>query len=65
MKTMATVGNKEETKYLDLIENALLEFKEIQKELRCEQVKAERLRASSRRTMNQTWEILRRVEATL
>ena len=62
---MATVESKEETKYLDLIENALLEFKEIQKELRRERIKTERLRASSRRTMNQTWEILRRVEATL
>jgi len=65
MKTMATVGSKEETKYADLIESALLELKEIQKELRREQIKTERLRASSRRTMNQTWEILRRVEATL
>ncbi|MGA2542740.1 MAG: hypothetical protein ABSG78_14420 [Verrucomicrobiota bacterium] len=65
MKTMGTAESKEETKYLNLIEDALLEFKEIQKELRREQVKTERLRASSRRTMNQTWEILRRVEATL
>jgi hypothetical protein len=65
MKTMATAESKEETKYLDLIENALIEFKEIQKELRSQQIQTERLRASSRRTMNQTWEILRRVEATL
>jgi hypothetical protein len=65
MKTTATADSKEETKYLDLIENALLEFKEIQKELRRQQTKTERLRVSSRRTMNQTWEILRRVEATL
>ena len=65
MKTMATVESKEETKYLDLIENALLEFKEIQKELRRQQVKTERLRAASRRTMSQTWGILHRVEATL
>ena len=65
MKTTATVESKEETKYLGLIENALLEFKEIQKELRRQQIKTERLRATSRRTMYQTWEILRRVEATL
>jgi len=65
MKTMATVESKEETKYLDLIDNALLEFKEIQKELRRQQVKTERLRAASRRTMSQTWGILHRVEATL
>jgi len=43
----------------------LIEFKEIQKELRSEQIKTDRLRAASRRTMNQTWETLRRVEATL
>jgi hypothetical protein len=65
MKTMATAERKEETKYAGLIESALLELKEIQKELRREQIKTERLRASSRRTMSQTWEILRRVEATL
>jgi len=64
MKTTATVESKEATKYLVLIENALLEFKGIQKELRREQIKTERLRVTSRRTMNQTWEILRRVEAT-
>ena len=65
MKTMATVESKEEMKYINLIENALLEFKEIQRELRRQQIKTERLHASSRRTMNQTWSILRRVEATL
>jgi hypothetical protein len=65
MKTLATVESKEATRYLDLIENALREFKEIQKELRRQQVKTERLRVSSRRTMSQTWEILRRVETTL
>jgi hypothetical protein len=65
MKMMATTGSKEETKYLDLNDNALLEFKEIQKELRRQQVKTERLRAASRRTMSQTWGILHRVEATL
>jgi hypothetical protein len=62
MKTLATANSKEAEKYLPLIENALLEFKEIQKELRRQQVKTGRLRTTSRRTMNQTWEILRRVE---
>jgi hypothetical protein len=65
MKTTATLESKEEAKYLDLIEDALVQFKDVQKELRREQAKMERLRAASRRTMNQTWEILRRVEATL
>jgi 5'-deoxynucleotidase YfbR-like HD superfamily hydrolase len=65
MKLMAHVESKEETKYLDLIENALREFKEIQKELRRQQIKTERLRASSRRRISETWETLSRVEATL
>jgi hypothetical protein len=65
MKTMATVESKEEAKYAGLIESALLELKEIRKELRREQVKTERLRASSRSTMNQTREIIRRVEASI
>ncbi len=66
MKTLAVNGtDKESRKYLSLIELSLREFKDIQKELRQEQAKSERLRASSRRTMNETWEILRRVETTL
>jgi hypothetical protein len=65
MKTTATLESKDEAKYADLIEDALLQFKDIQKELRREQAKIERLRTASRRTMNHTWEILRRVEATL
>jgi hypothetical protein len=66
MKTLTINGtDKESRKYVSLIDLALREFKEIQKELRQEQAKTERLRASSRRTMNETWEILRRVETTL
>lgn len=66
MKTLTVNGtDKEGSKYLSLINLSLRELKEIQKELRQEQAKTERLRASSRRTMNQTWEILRRVETTL
>jgi len=66
MKTMTVNGtDKESRKYLSLIDLSLREFKEIQKELRQEQAKTERLRASSRRTLNETWEILRRVETTL
>jgi hypothetical protein len=62
---MATAESKDESKYVDRIQEALLEFKEIRKEMRREQAKTDRLRVMSRRTMNQTWEILRRVEATL
>ena len=66
MKTLTVNdADKESRKYVSLIDLALREFKEIQKELRRQQVKTERLRAASRRTMNQTWGILRRVEATL
>ena len=66
MKTLTINGtDKESKKYLPLIDLSLREFKEIQKELRQQQARTERLRASSRRMMNETWEILRRVEATL
>lgn len=66
MKTLTVNGtDKESRKYVSLIDLSLRELKEIQKELRQQQAKTERLRASSRRTMNETWEILRRVETTL
>ena len=65
-KTVAANGlSKQDAKYCALIDGSLREFKEIQKEIRREQAKTERLRASSRQTMNDTWEVLRRVEATL
>ena len=66
MKTLTVNGtDKKSRKYFSLIDLSLREFKEIQKELRQQQARTERLRASSRRTMNETWEILRRVETTL
>jgi hypothetical protein len=66
MKTLTINGtDKENRKYGSLIDLSLRELKEIQKELRQEQAKTGRLRASSRRTMKETWEILRRVETTL
>jgi len=66
MKTQTVNGtDKESRKYVSLIDRSLRELKEIKKELRQQQAKTERLRASSRRTMNETWEILRRVETTL
>ena len=66
MKTLTINGtDKESRKYASLIDLSLRELKEIQKNLRQEQAKTGRLRASSRRTMNETWEILRRVETTL
>jgi hypothetical protein len=66
MKTLTINGtDKESRKYSSLIDLSLRELKEIQKELRQEQAKTERLRTSSRRTMNDTWDILRRVETTL
>ena len=66
MKTLTVNGtDKESRKYVSLIDRSLRELKEIKKELRQQQAKTERLRASSRRTMNETWEILRRVETTL
>lgn len=65
-KTAAANGlSKQDAKYRDLIDDCLRQFKEVQNEIRREQAKTERLRAASRRTMNDTWEVLRRVEATL
>jgi len=64
----ATVNdlNKEDAKYRALINDCLRQFKEVQKEIsRRDRSKTERLRTSSRRTMNDTLEVLRRVETTL
>ena len=57
--------SKQDAKYRDLIDDCLRQFKEVQKEIRREQAKTERLRTASRRAMNDTWKVLRRVEATL
>ena len=68
MTTKADTDNgltKQDSKYRELIGDCLRQFKEIEKEIRRNQAKGERLRVSSRRTMNDTWEVLRRVEATL
>lgn len=68
MTTKAAAANglsKQDAKYRALIDDCLREFKEIQKEMRRQRAKTARLRASSRGTMNDTWEVLRRVEATL
>ena len=65
-KTATASGlSKQDAKYRDLIDDCLRQFKEVQKEIRREQAKTERLRTASRRTMNDTWEVLRRVETTL
>lgn len=66
MKAATVNGlSKEDAKYRQLIDDCLRQFKEIRKEIRRDRSKTERLRTSSRRTMNDTWEVLRRVEATL
>ena len=68
MITKAATANglsKQAAKYRAGIDDCLQELKAMQKESRRSQVKIDRLRASSRRTMNDTWEVLRRVEATL
>ena len=57
--------NKQEAKYRDLIEDCWQQFKAVQKEIRRQQAKSERLRVASRRTMKDTWEILRRVDNSL
>ena len=57
--------SKQDAKYREGIDACLWEIKEIQKVARRSQAKIEHLRASSRRIMNDTWDVLRRVEATL
>ncbi|MBI2926418.1 MAG: hypothetical protein HYY24_12055 [Verrucomicrobia bacterium] len=68
MTTKAATANgrsKQDAKYRGLIGDCLRELKANQKESRRQQARIERLRASSRRTMDDTWEVLRRVEASL
>jgi len=68
MTTKAAAANgvsKQDAKYRDLIAYCLRELKQVQKEIRREKAKTARLRASSDRIMTDTWEVLRRVEASL
>lgn len=68
MTTRVTTANglpKQDAKYRGLVDDCLRELRELRKETRRDRAKAERLRASSRRTMTDTWEVLHRVEATL
>jgi len=68
MTTKAATANglsRHDAKYRALIDDCLRQFKDIQKEIRRQQARSERLRVSSCRTMDDTWEVLRRVEATL
>jgi hypothetical protein len=57
--------NKQNLKYRLGIDDCLRQLKSVRKEIRRNRVKTERLRVASRRTMNDTWKVLRRVEATL
>ena len=57
--------SKQDAKYRDPIGDCLRQFKEIQKETRRQPARTEGLRASSGRTMKDTWEVLRRVETVL
>lgn len=66
MKTAIANGSvKADAKQAARIEDAVREFQTILNELRSIRAKTERLRATSRRLMNDTWETLRRVETTL
>ena len=57
--------NKQNLKYRLGIEDCVRQLKNVRKEIRRNRAKTERLRIASRRTMNDTWKVLRRVEATL
>ena len=65
-KTAAATGTSDEdAKYREMIKDCVRDMKEALKEIRREKAKADRLAESSRRTMKDTWETLRRVKATL
>ena len=65
-KTSATEDlSKQDAKYRERIDDCVRQFKEVQKGIHREKGKAQQIRAASRRTMNDTWKVLRRVEATL
>jgi hypothetical protein len=58
-------SSKQDVKYRILIEEGLREFKELRKQIARDRAECARLRASSLRKMEETGEILRRVEANL
>jgi hypothetical protein len=58
-------SGKQDVKYRILIEEGLREFKELRKQIARDRAECARLRASSKRTMENTRATLRRVEANL
>jgi len=62
--TVADDLSKADLKYATRVRDGLRELKSIAQELRRRRTNTERLRATSGRIMKDTWEILRRVEAT-
>lgn len=65
MKTASNDMNLSDTEYSRLIDEGLKELKEIQESILRNRLKTAKLRESSRRVMEDTQEILRRVEANL
>ena len=68
MQTKSNAGDastKQDVKYRILVEEGLREFKELRKQIARDRAECARLRASSKRIMEDTKATLRRVEANL
>jgi hypothetical protein len=68
MKTKAAdeqTSAAEDGKYRALIDQYLGQLDDIHREMKRSKAEIDRLKAASRRRLDATWEILRRVEATL
>jgi hypothetical protein len=67
MTTKAASANglsKQDAKYLAAIEECIKEMKDIRKSMKKTDAEIRRLQASTRRNLDQTWEILRDVQAS-
>jgi len=65
-KTSAANGlSGQDAGYLSAIEDCLKEMAAVRKSMKKTDVEIRRLRASSRRKLDETWAIIRRVQATV
>jgi hypothetical protein len=63
--TTVNGSNEREAGYIDAIEDCVKEMAAIRKDMKKTDAEIQRLRASSRRKLDETWAIIRRVEATI
>jgi hypothetical protein len=65
-KTATAEGlSKQESKYLDAIDDSLREMTRIRRSMKKTDAELRRLEVSSRRKLDEIWTIIRHVEATL